>query len=132
VTVVDASVVLQWLLGEPAIKSQGVLERHLDRTDVLAAPELLHYEVGNVLVTKTALAASEAAELFGHFLNLEIQAYSLGAEEYRHCLALAQKHRLTVYHASYLVLALSLNAKLVTADRKFASRVSSLGIVQSV
>ena len=52
-TVVDTSVVLKWLLAEPSEKARAVLEKHLDGSDRLIAPELLYYEVGNVLVTRS-------------------------------------------------------------------------------
>ncbi len=131
-TVVDASVVLKWLLEEPSDKSQVILERHLNGSEILVAPELLNYEVGNVLVTKVRLSSQDASDLYGYFLDLNIQTYSLGAEEYRTSLGFANKYRLTVYDASYLVLALALETKLVTADRKLATRASPSGIVQPI
>ena len=131
-TVVDASVVLKWLLEEPVGKAQEVLEKHLSGADLLVAPELLPYEVGNVLVTKTGLSSQEALDLFGYFLGLDIQTYSLGSEEYRSSLDLAHKHKLTVYDASYVALAQALDTKLVTADKKLAARAAPLGIIQRI
>lgn len=131
-TVVDASVVLKWLLEEREPKAQEVLEKHLSGDDLLVAPELLHYEVGNVLVTKVKLSSQGASDLFDHFLSLEIQTYSLGAEEYRSSLDFAHKYKLTVYDASYLAIALALDIKLVTADRKLATRASPLRIVRRI
>ena len=131
-TVVDASVVLQWLLEEPPGKSKEILEEHVDGSELLVAPELLHYEVGNVLVTKVALGFQDASDLFGYFLGLDIQTYSLGAEEYRSSLDLAHKYKLTVYDASYVALAQALDTKLVTADKKLAARAAPLGIIQRI
>ena len=131
-TVVDASVVLQWLMEELSDKSKAILEGHLSGADILVAPELLKYEVGNVLVTKVGLTSQDASNLYSYFLDLNIQTYSLGVEEYRTSLGLARKYRLTVYDASYLVLALALETELVTADKKLATRASPLGIVQHI
>ena len=125
-TVVDASVVLKWLLGEPSKRAQTILEGHLDGSEPLVAPELLNYEVGNVLATKVGLNTRAAAELFGYFLDLNIETYSLGAEEYRSSVDMAGTYKLTVYDASYVALALALDVNLVTADRKLAGRVSAL------
>ncbi len=131
-TVVDASVALKWLLEGPSGRSEEILEKHLSGSEVLVAPELLHYEVGNVLVTKAALSSQDASDLFGYFLDLDIQTYSLGAEEYRASLDLAHKYKVTVYDASYLALALALDIQLVTADRKLTTRASPLGIIQRI
>jgi predicted nucleic acid-binding protein len=132
VKIVDASVVLQWLLEEPSTGSKQILEGHLNGSEPLLAPELLNYEVGNVLATKVRLTFDDAAEIFGNFLNLQIETYSLGAEEYKTSLDLAHRYRLTVYDASYLALALALDVLLVTADKKFATRAALSRIVETI
>ncbi|MCZ6622621.1 MAG: PIN domain-containing protein [Deltaproteobacteria bacterium] len=53
-------------------------------------------------------------------------------EEYRASLDLAHRYKLTVYDASCLALALALDIKLVTADKKLATRTSLLGTVQRI
>ncbi len=130
--VVDASVVLQWLLEQPSARSTEILEGHLSGSEPLVAPELLNYEVGNVLVTKVKLTSEDASELFGHFIDQGIETYSLGADEYRASLDIACRYRLTVYDASYLALALALEVKLVTADKRLATRAGPLKIVEGI
>ena len=65
--VVDASVVLGWVLGQNAREgSHSLLEGHLTGRDPLVAPELLNYEVANVLVSGAGLSGDlveDAAEL---------------------------------------------------------------------
>ncbi len=130
--VVDASVVLQWLLEDPAAKSQRVLEAHLAGIDGLVAPDLLDYEVANVLGTKTRLKMADAVQAFEHYLALDITTYSLGGEELQHALQLAYEHKLTVYDASYLALAFALKTRFVTADHRLAARGAGLGIFEVV
>ena len=130
--VVDASVVLQWLLEQPSARSTEILEGHLNGSEPLVAPELLNYEVGNVLGTKVRLTAQDASELFDNFLGLGIETYSLGADEYRTSLDIACRYRLTVYDASYLALALALEVKLVTADKRLTTRAGPLKIVEVI
>ena len=131
-TVVDASIVLRWLLETPSIAARTILERHLDGRDALVAPELLRYEVGNVLARKTPLAPTAVAEAFDHFLDLEIQTYTLGRTEYRASAQLAGRYKLTVYDASYVALALALGVDMVTADRRLAGATAPLGIVRRI
>lgn len=130
--VVDASVVLRWLLEESRGESKNTLERHIAGKEILVAPELLNYEVGNVLAKKIPISTGQARDVFGHFLELDIQTYSLGDAEYMTSLVLAREYKLSVYDASYLALALALKAELVTADYKLATRAAPLGIVQRV
>jgi len=83
VKVVDASVVLQWLLAEPSTGSKEVLKAHLDGSESLIAPELPNYEVGDVFITKVKVTSDEASDLFGNFLDLWIETYCLGSDEYK-------------------------------------------------
>ena len=130
--VVDASIVLQWLIEQPSARSTEILEGHINGNEPLVAPELLNYEVGNVLVTKVKLTSQDATELFGYFLDLGIETYSLGADEYQASLDLALRYRLTVYDASYLALALALEVKLVTADKRLATRAGPLKTIEGI
>jgi len=131
-TVVDASVVLKWLLAEPSEEAEELLERHLNGSDPLVAPELLYYEIGNVLVTKTKLSAQETSDLFGYFVDLQIEAYSLGPDEYKTSIDLAYRYKLSVYDAAYLGLAMALDTRLVTADRRLANRAAATKIIQAL
>ena len=109
-----------------------VMETHLNGSDQFVAPELLYYEIGNVLVTKTKLSAQETSDLFGYFLDLHIETYSLGADEYKTTLDLAHRYKLSVYDAAYLGLAMALDIRLVTADRRFATRAADTKIIQAI
>jgi len=131
-TVVDASVVLKWLLAEPSQEAKELLETHLNGSDPLVAPELLYYEISNVLVTRTKLSVQETSELFGYFLDLHIEAYSLGADEYKATIDLAHRYKVSVYDAAYLGLAMALDTRLVTADRKLATRAAAAKVIQAI
>ena len=131
-TVVDASIVLQWLLETPSERGRAVLENHVEGRDPLVAPELLSYEVGNVLVRKTRLTAAAITAAFDHFLDLEIQTYTLGTAEYLESLRLAGRYKLTMYDASYVSLAVALGVDMITADQKLARATTPLGIVHRI
>lgn len=127
--VVDASVVLGWLLRDPVPRSyQAVLADHVSGRTPAVAPELLMYEVANVLACGAGLPGEGARQGLANLAALEIDTLSLGAREYELSLELALDHRITVYDASYIVLAKALGARFVTADRKLAKRISRLGI----
>jgi predicted nucleic acid-binding protein len=131
--VVDASVVLGWLLRHPLPAAHArVLDDHVTGEAPAAAPELLQYEVANVLARGAGLDAAAARSGYERFLALEIQTFALGDEEYRAALELALTRNITVYDAGYVALALALGTRFVTADRRLAERIAPLDIVDMV
>lgn len=130
--VVDASVVLRWILRKPEAADGRLLDAHVTGREPLVAPELLHYEVANVLVRGAELPLADALEAYDRFAALEIETYSLGHGEYSGALSLAAEHRITVYDASYAVLAQALGCPFVTADRRLARALHATGLVETV
>ena len=127
--VVDASVVLGWLLGQEASAgAAAALREHVDGREPLVAPELLHYEIANVLVRGASLSAELARQGYAHFEALEIETYSLGAAEYDAAISIAAEHRVTAYDAAYAALALALRCRFLTSDRKLARALAPLGV----
>lgn len=131
--VVDASVVLGWLLREPLPEGhRRALTDHVSGAEPAVAPELLSYEVANVLARGARLGPEAARAGHERFLALEIETYSLSERDYAAALELALAHRITVYDASYVALAQALGLRFVTADRRLAERVAALGVADVV
>jgi predicted nucleic acid-binding protein len=131
--VVDASVVLAWLLRDPLPERyEHLLDDHVSGRVPAAAPELLHYEVANVLVRGAGLDGPAARTGYDRFAGLEIATFALGDAEYRAALHLALDRGVTVYDASYVALAAALDAPFVTADRLLAERVTGAGAIEVV
>jgi len=119
VIVLDASVVMDWLIRSPA--AQRIESRIFSRNQSLHAPELLDLEVAQVLrrlVREHALSASRAEAAIEDLLDLRITRYP-------HSVLLPRiwrlRHNLSAYDAAYVVLAEKLGATLLTRDAKLAS-----------
>jgi len=121
VRVVDASALAAVLFGEPDGEQ---IVAHLEGTS-LVAPALLPFEVANVCLAKmrrhphmrdTLVAA------LGLLEHMEITTVEVSLGE---TLLLAENWALTFYDASYLWLAETLNAELVTLDRELAAAHAS-------
>ena len=131
--VLDASVVLRWFLSEDdtpqAIK---FLESHVSGDDQIAVPELLYYEVANALATKTALLEKDVRAALRNLLELDLASYSLGIDEYIGAAQLAMSSNITVYDASYPVLARSLHIDFVTADMRLVNILNDFEFVKAL
>lgn len=120
--VVDASVVVKWVLNEPDRPAAlELLRQYQDLRVSLLAPHLLLYETGSVLwkhARRGTLRHAQATEAFDHLLRnapelIDSPAIATSGVH------LALAHRATVYDCLYLALALDQQCDLVTADRKF-------------
>jgi predicted nucleic acid-binding protein len=125
--VVDASVIIKWVLGderEPDHKKAVDLlnawcEGHAD----ISAPILWQYEVGNFLGLRFKERASEKMDLL---LNLNIKCIEFTGNMFRQCFSWMRDNAVTFYDASYLATAFEVEGRLVTADKKFANKMRRL------
>jgi predicted nucleic acid-binding protein len=126
--VLDASVVLKWIFdnedgGERAARLK---DDHVAGHEIVAVPDLLFYEIGNVLTTKTRLSEAAIAEAFSLLWDFSLERFDLGLEEFRGGLALSSKYRITLYDAAYIELSRRLKCTFVTADKKLYKKVKGI------
>lgn len=130
--VLDPSVALAW--GLPDEQSEGAtdfLER-LQPDDVFWVPTLWWYEVSNALAVarrRHRVAEAETARLVELYGSLPVQTDPLlGREALARLAALAARHDLTAYDASYLELALRRGIGLATLDEAQARAAADDGM----
>lgn len=130
--VLDASVVLKWIFddedgGEQATRLK---DSHVAGHEIVAVPDLLFYEIGNVLATKTRLTEAAIAEAFSLLWDFSLERFDLGLEEFQGGLFLSRKYKITLYDAAYVELSRRLKCTFVTADRKLYEKVKSIKSVE--
>jgi len=130
--VIDASVALAWSFHDEAnVQVLPVLEK--TKLDPAMAPMLWAYEVANGLLgalRRGRLKRDEVPKLLGLFAQLNIQLDHVPeALVWGEILTLAIEHRLTVYDAAYLELAIRRHVPLATLDRELARAATKSGIV---
>jgi len=114
--VVDASAVVALLFDE--LTREKVVERL--RGASLHAPSLIGFEVANACLKKMRARPAERQALFDAFSFFGELAISQETVELGEAIALAERMRLSLYDASYLWLARTLAAELVTLDDRLA------------
>lgn len=136
-TVVDASVVVDWIAPDVAAGAPAValLDRLAQRDERLAAPRLLLHEVANALLTgirRDRWSGAQADAAHRHLHRLPIQVVEEPSDAGR-AYELARRHdEHPVYDMVYLALAERLSCALVTADQRLLERVSHLPYVIGV
>jgi len=130
--VLDASVILKWIFedevcGESAARFK---DAHISGREIIAVPDLLFYEIGNVLATKTRLSESSITEAFTLLWEFSLEHFDFGLDEYQSSMALSRNYRITLYDAAYLELSQRLKCSFVTADRKLYEKIKSVKTVE--
>jgi predicted nucleic acid-binding protein len=121
--VVDASVAVKWFIVEPG---RPEARRLLDGGNRLVAPELIVAEVVNVVWKRLmahAVDRLQAADVPRELPRLFAELCPLATLAER-ALAIAEELRHPAYDCFYLALAEAKEARLVTADRRFAQRLA--------
>jgi predicted nucleic acid-binding protein len=126
--VLDASVVLKWLFEDEDGRDRAARLKvdHVAGHEIIAVPDLLFYEIGNVLATKTRLSESAIVEAFSLLWDFSLERFDLGLEEFQGGLALSRKFKITLYDAVYIELSRRLKCTFMTADRKLYEKVKSI------
>jgi predicted nucleic acid-binding protein len=118
--IVDASLTLSWYLADEAAPAGRHAFEQLGVTGA-AAPILWWFEVRNALIVNERRGRLDAAATVGILAHLQSLSIRLDVDpDGEVMLALAREHRLTVYDAAYLELALRADAPLATLDQQLA------------
>ena len=125
VFVVDASVVVKWFV--PEIHSEAA-RRLLTSPHEYTAPDLLFAEAANTIwkkVRRQELTAEEGPPLVADIGRVAVETVSCRALA-EDAFALANATGRTVYDAMYMVLAVRLNTRLITADDRLEAALRNV------
>lgn len=122
--VVDASVAVKWFVEEDDTNRALLLTNGAEE---IHCPHLLASEVGSALWRKVLQGQLEFGDARAGMESLARMPINWHADEALgvDCLQLAFAHDRTVYDSMYLALANRLNARLVTADLRFANALAA-------
>jgi predicted nucleic acid-binding protein len=126
VTVVDSCVVIKWILPEPGrTDAVRLLDAFEAGAEDLIAPQLLMDEIASALSKRCRRRQLTARQAAGAFRMLELRHPLLvaGPALITSAFALSIRHQLSYWDSVYLALAIERRCDLVTADRRFYSRV---------
>jgi predicted nucleic acid-binding protein len=127
--VVDTSVVFKWYRQsgdeEHVAQALTVLNDHLDGELVVNAPDLLIYELGNLLSLKRHFVSETPLSILRKTLLLDLKIHAIDQPLAERALAAAERYGVTFYDASFLALAAMLRCPFITADKKLHRSASS-------
>ncbi len=117
--VIDASVVSKWFLPERDTPAALALrDAHVDGSIRILAPDLLPFEVLNVIRHKSGVKPGQAVGITRDLFDFQLVLVRPTVELLSSAVVHAFERNLTLYDACYLALAETHNCRLVTADRR--------------
>jgi predicted nucleic acid-binding protein len=123
--VVDASAIAALLFNEDA----ALWVQDETFRELLLAPELIHFELGNLCWKKMRRSPEQADALLQNWLNWNVSPPVTLIDVYlAGTMHIAHGHNLTFYDASYLWLAHDRTADLISLDAKLVRAARSLGL----
>lgn len=131
--ILDTSVIFKWYVKKnelETIQADLILKKFIQGKEIIRIPDLLIYELTNALSYCDRLTSANKQKAILHFFDLKLEIIPINKETICQALATAQKHKITIYDAIYIVLAQEFNEPLVTANPKHQKISDSCKIIQ--
>jgi predicted nucleic acid-binding protein len=126
----DASVILKWILpgnNEPDADQALLLREAIANEDIRAwVPSLSVYEVGNTIARRFP---DQAERWLKALIKFELDEYIPSRQWLTVVLKLTRCYQVTFYDAAYHAIAVIERGTFVTADARYANRVTGAGAV---
>jgi predicted nucleic acid-binding protein len=128
VVVPDSSIVIKWFRQSEADAEQAeaLRQAHLEGQLLFIVPDLLLYEIANVLRFKSDLDEAAVRSAVRSLTQINLEISPITEPRLQQVIALAYQHEITVYDASFITLAEETGGDFVTTDEKLLKKVSAL------
>lgn len=127
--IVDSSVAFKWFrqTGDEDYvqKAVTILDGHLSGDLEIHVPDLLVYELGNILRFKEDLASKDGVAILRDTFMLGIMIHAIDLPFAEEALRLAKQYGITFYDASFVALSHILDGPFITADKKLYIKIKS-------
>jgi predicted nucleic acid-binding protein len=131
--VIDASVIVKLAKKEEGTdRAVSLIEEHTKGKEKIIVPPLLFYEVANALLYAKELENKEISEFLEILDDLDFEIIELTIKDIIKATVLGREKNITVYDASYLILAQKLGVNFITADLKLIKKVKDLNFVKAL
>lgn len=121
--VIDASVAVKWFTREQGhTQAAAIRDNHIQNKIRLTAPDLLLYELANVLRYNKNLTPEDIKQALKAINMIGVTLIHPTETLINKAIDTAIKYNITIYDASYLALAETQETTLITADEKLAKK----------
>ena len=130
--VLDTSVIIKWFRQEEVLAGQALAWReayHQGRA-VVSVPSLVVYELSNVMRYKGEMTTKQVQDALLSFYDMGLEQVFPSGQVMCRAVEIAREYDITVYDATFVALAESLDASFVTADENLVKQLKNLHFVR--
>jgi predicted nucleic acid-binding protein len=125
--VIDASFAVDLAVGDRP-ETADALRRWISEGRMLLGPAVGWTEIGHAVLRRLGGDAIAAGRRLAQLEATGLETADRGPAGIREAMALAERHRLSVYDATYLWLAIDVDGDLATFDRELARAALAEGV----
>ena len=126
-SVLDASVVLKWLVDEAdSERALRLREEYSYGKEEIVVPDLVLYEIANSLRHHPDFSTDEIKTAVGSLFDMGIEIVAPTYGLLSKAIDIARNDNVTCYDAVYLALAEDIGETFITADEKFVGNLSKV------
>jgi len=132
--VLDSSVVLKWFRKDEIWRDSALQLRqtYLDGHMLIYVPDLLIYEIANVLRYKPDLTHPQVQKALASLFDMQIKIIEISHGMIKTTIHLAYSYDITVYDATFVATAEYLKVPFITADEKLSEKLADVPYVQHI
>jgi predicted nucleic acid-binding protein len=130
----DSSVVLKWFRRDEVWRDVALQLRqaYIEGRMVIYVPDLLTYEIANVLRYKPDLSQGQVQAALNSLYDMQIRIVKGSREVVKEAIHLAYFYDVTVYDAAFLAIAENLSVPFITADDKLSQKLAKASNVHHI
>jgi predicted nucleic acid-binding protein len=128
----DSSVVIKWFRKDEVLRDRAIQLRqaYLDGQLTIYVPDLLVYEIANVLRYKPDLDRAQVQQALESLYAMQIKIEDITAGVIRRAIEIAYSYDITVYDAAFVAMAEHLETDFITADEKLGQKLQNISYVR--
>lgn len=128
----DSSVVIKWFRKDEVLRDRAIQLRqaYLDGRLTIYVPDLLVYEIANVLRYKPDLDRAQVQQALESLFAMQIKIKDITGEVIRRAIEIAYSYGITVYDAAFVAMAEHLETDFITADEKLGQTLQNISYVR--
>ncbi len=131
--VIDTSVIVKWFSEEKHTEEALKLREDIrNKKEIGVFPDLLLYELTNALRYNPNFDEGDVKDAIGSILDMDMEIITLTSDVLNNTISISFERNITIYDSSYVALAMELESKLVTADKKLYDKVADFDLVNYI